>query len=121
MMAISTIVAWLSWSLIVLNVNPEETGLWGFVLFYFTLITGLIGTLSLIGILYRVMLRQRKEVLSREVKISFRHAVLLSFVAVSALALSAYGILHWWILLVLIVIVSAVEYVFLMVQQARRG
>jgi hypothetical protein len=47
--------------------------------------------------------------------------VLLSFVAVSALALSAYGILHWWILLVLIVIVSAVEYVFLMVQQARRG
>jgi len=121
LMALCTLLAWIAWVLIMLNVNPEEAGAGGFILFYITLTTGLIGSLSLAGILYRVVLRNRKDVVIREVKTSFRHAVLLSLVAILALILSAQGKLHWWVLVVLIIVASVIEYVSLMLHGARRG
>lgn len=93
----------------------------GFLLFYITLITGLIGLLSLLGVLYRVVFLKRKDVVLREVKVSFRHAILLSFVGVSALALSSHGLLIWWVLILLILVASLIEYVSLLVQNATRG
>ena len=121
LMALCTLIAWAAWALVIFNVNPDEAGLSGFLLFYVTLGTGLIGTLSLLGIWYRVILLGRKDVVTREVKASFRHAVLLSFVAGSALALSAKGLLHWWVLFVLIIAASVLEYVSLILQHSRRG
>ncbi|MFZ2803895.1 MAG: hypothetical protein WA001_01605 [Patescibacteria group bacterium] len=120
-MTLSTAVAWVAWSIVLFNVNPAETSVFGFILFYVTLVTGMIGSLSLIGVFYRVVLLRRKDVISREVKVSFRHALLLSFVAVSALALSSQGLLHWWVLFVLILVVSLFEYASLLIQQSRRG
>jgi len=119
-MLASTALAWVAWFIVLLNVNPLETGLFGFLLFYITLVTGMIGSLSLVGVFYRVVLLKRKDVISREVKVSFRHALLLSFVAVSSLALSSQGVLHWWVLLVLILVASMFEYASLLVQQSRR-
>lgn len=121
LMALCTLIAWAAWALVIFNVNPEEAGLSGFLLFYVTLGTGLIGTLSLLGIWFRVILLGRKDVVTREVKVSFRHAVLLSLVAGFALALSAKALLHWWVLFVLIIVASVLEYVSLIVQHSRRG
>jgi hypothetical protein len=119
-MLLSTGFAWAAWLIVLCNVNPAETGIFGFVLFYITLVTGMIGSLSLVGVFYRVVLLKRRDVVSREVKVSFRHALLLSAVAVSSLALSSQGLLHWWVLLVLILVASMFEYASLLVQQARR-
>lgn len=121
LMIISTIIAWLFWILIVISVNVDESGVMALVLFYFTLVTGLIGTLTLLGLLYRVSLKRQTEIMSRQVKISFRHAILLSMIAVSSLALSASSNLSWWIILVFIVIACAIEYIFLIVRESRRG
>jgi hypothetical protein len=120
-MIVSTIVAWLSWFLIVFYVNPDESGISSLILFYFTLITGLIGTLTLIGMLYRIVFKGRRDVLSREVKISFRHAILLSAIAVGSLALSASEYLYWWVILVFIAVACIIEYLFIMMQQSNRG
>lgn len=120
LMSFSTVIAWIAWVIVIQNVNPNETGVLGFGLFYITLITGLVGVLSLCGIVYRVLILRRHAVLIREVKVSFRHALLLSAVAVSSLALAAHDLLRWWVLLVLIGIVSLIEYVALLVQHARR-
>ncbi|MFH1621045.1 MAG: hypothetical protein ABIB04_03095 [Patescibacteria group bacterium] len=121
LMITSTIIAWLFWVLIVMAVNPEESGLAALLLFYFTLATGLIGTLTLLGLSYRVLLKPQADIMSRQVKTSFRHAVLLSAIAVGSLALSASNLLFWWIILVFIVVACAIEYVFLMVHESRRG
>lgn len=120
-MSASTAIAWAAWFIVLYNVNPLETGIFGFVLFYITLVTGMIGSLSLIGVFYRVVLLRRRDVISREVKVSFRHALLLSFVGVSALVLSSQGLLHWWVLFVLILVASMFEYASLLIQQSRRG
>lgn len=121
LMGLSTLFAWIGWAIVVMNVNPSESGSVGFVLFYITLTTGLIGVLALAGILYRMMILKRRDVVIREVKTSFRHAILLSAIAVSSLAFSASGQLYWWVLLVLIMSASILEYVALIVQQSRRG
>ncbi len=121
LMGLSTAMAWIGWAIVLFNINPFETGLPGFAIFYITLCVGMVGILTLAGILYRVRLRKRQTVISREVKISFRHALLLTAVSVIALILSQQGVLHWWVLIVLIAIAAILEYLSLLVQYARRG
>ena len=103
------------------NVDPYEGTIMDFVLFYLTLGMSLIGLLSFMGSLYRVKVLKRKDVVSREVKIAFRHAILLSFVAVLSLILLTQGLFHIWVLLLLIVVSSGIEFVALKIQQSARG
>ncbi len=119
--AIGTVASFAAWFYVLLSVRPDEATFIDFALLYLTLTMGLIGFLSLFGVMIRVFLFRRHDVVSREVKISFRHAVLLGSVSVLSLFLSQRGNFHWWTLLVLILVVSCIEYVFLSVQRARRG
>jgi hypothetical protein len=101
--------------------NPYEVGVGGFILFYVTLLFGLIGTLTLAGMGYRILLLRRSVMVTREVRISFRHAVFLSAVAVAALVLSAEGWLNVWVFVVSILVMSVLEYLFLLREEARRS
>jgi len=121
LMGLSTALAWVGWLIVLFNVDPFQSGFLGFALFFITLAVGVVGTLTLAGLLYRVGLLKRKDVLIREVKISFRHALLLTAVSIIALILSAQGIFHWWVLVVLILIAGVLEYLSLLVQRSRRG
>ncbi len=116
-----TLLAWMGWVLVLFRIDPQESGLPGLALFYLTLFVSLVGTLATFGVLYRVHLLKRRELLSREVKISFRHGVMLSLVAVISLALSAQALLFWWNFLALIIFVAAIEYGFLLVNESRRN
>ena len=120
-MAIGTLATVAAWLYVMLNVRPDEATLLDFVFLYLTLYAGLVGFLSLAGAVTRVFLLRRRDVISREVKVSFRHAILLGSVAVISLLLSQQGSLQWWTLIVFILAVSFVEYVFLSVQRSRRG
>lgn len=119
-MTFATLLSWVAWAVVLWSMNPEETGPGGFLIFYVTLFMGLLGTLTLFGVTYRVMFLGRRDVVSREVRISFRHAIALSAMAVAALALSAQGLLRWWIAAILIAVVSVIEYLFLVKEEARR-
>lgn len=113
--------AWVGWLIVLMNVDPFQTSFMGIVLFYVTLAVGLVGVFTLIGLTYRVGILRRKELVSREVKVSFRHAILLTAVSVITLILSRQGVLHWWVLVVLIVTAGILEYLSLLVQHSRRG
>lgn len=119
-MATATLLSAFAWGMVVLNTDPYETGVAGFVMFYVTLFMSLVGALTILGTLYRVSFRKRNEVLSREVKISFRHAIALALAGVAALALSARGSLRWWTFLLLIAVLTVIEYVFLVKEDSRR-
>jgi hypothetical protein len=121
LMAIGTLFAWLGWGIVIWNVNPQEAGSFGFGLFFLTLLMGLVGTLTLFGLLVRLVIMKRRELVVREVKTSFRHAVLLSAVSTTSLILSAQGWLSWWVIIVFIVVAGAVEYLSLIVQHSRRS
>jgi len=106
---------------VILNVNPFESGLIGLFVFYISLYASLIGLMSLAGITFRIHIRNRQQTAFREVRIAFRHAVLLSGVAVVALILSSINWLAWWNFFILLAIIGVLEYVFLTIQESRRG
>lgn len=120
-MSIATLLSWGAWVLVLYTTNPNDAGAGGFFVFYVTLAMGLIGLLTLMGMAYRILFLRRTAVMAREVRISFRHAVFLSIVAVGALALSAQGWLSWWVLLLSLILMSIVEYLFLLREEARRS
>jgi hypothetical protein len=119
-MGFATLVAWGGWGFVVWSVDPKETGVLGLILFYITLLSALIGTLTVFGVWYRVRRAKMASIVSREVRISVRHAVMLSCVAVVSLALAAKDLLAWWNTLGMFVLVGVIEYIFLLVQDSRR-
>ncbi|MFA6100275.1 MAG: hypothetical protein WC750_05430 [Patescibacteria group bacterium] len=120
LMGVGTALAWIAWLFVLQAMNPDEAGLTAFIFFYTTLFLSCVGTFSLLGLLYRIGVRHREAVLAREVRISFRHAILLSLVGTTALWLSAHRSLTWYWLITLILTVGVIEYLFILVQASRR-
>lgn len=116
----ATAIAVTGWATVVRNIDPTQSGATGLILFYLTLFTSLVGALTLLGILFRVHVAKRRDVVLREVRVAFRHAILLSTTAVASLALAANRSFRWWSLPILLLIVGAAEYVFLNRDAARR-
>lgn len=116
----TSLVALGGWLYVLAFVDPLESGWLGLVLFYVTLYAACIGIFSMIGLLFRVQFRGRHDVMSREVKIAVRHAVMFATVFVVSLALSAKNLLTWWNLAALFAVVGLIEYAFLLVQESRR-
>jgi hypothetical protein len=120
-MSLSSFLSIGSWVYVLFSFSPEDSGFIGFLLFYVTLLMSMVGVLTILGLLLRMYGLKEQGVVSREVKISFRHAVLLSILATSSLIFSSQGVFHWWVLIVLILITAVIEYVFLTLQESRRS
>lgn len=120
-MSIATAFAWGAWAFVLETVNPYETNAFGVIFFFVTLFLGITGIVAIIGSLFRVLVLRRKDVIIREVKVAFRHAILLSSIAVLSLFFLKQQLFHWWVFIVLIAVACVVEYVSLLLQQSRRG
>ena len=120
LMSIATGLAWGTWVYVLVQVDPQEAGLIWFALFYVTLFASAVGTLAIFGSLYRIVLRKRRHLVAREVRIAFRHAVMVSAAAMVALVLSTQNLLSWVTLAFLFGTVGLLEYLFLLVQESRR-
>jgi hypothetical protein len=116
LMAFGTIVAAATFFLVLFRVDPAAAGALGFSLFYLSLFFSVCGLVSIVGFLTRVSLH-RDEMLSCLVGLSFRQAVLLSALAVGALALHARGLLSWWNSLLLVAAVTVIEFIFVSVEK----
>ncbi|MDO8584443.1 MAG: hypothetical protein Q7R83_04675 [bacterium] len=119
-MSIAALFAWVGWVYVLVSINPIESGFVGHLLFYITLLLALTGTLAVVGLLFR--LRAKKDqMLFREVRIAWRHAILLSIACIASLLLASRDLLTWWNFLALFVGVGFVEYLFLIVQESKRS
>lgn len=121
LMLIGTGMSWASWVLVLFGVNPDESGFMGFVMFYLTLTMSLIGTLSVFELLVRKMLERDHLVLTRDVRTSFRHGVLLSLIIIISFILTTQGWFSWWVALAILVVTGCIEFLALVVQESRRG
>ncbi|MBU1292038.1 hypothetical protein KKH07_00920 [Patescibacteria group bacterium] len=95
--------------------NPSSSELLVFILFYLSLLIGSTGILTLIGFFIRRISRRRKAPLPikqaiRNLEISFRQGILLSFILVVTLILQSQRILVWWYLIVLVAIIGLAEW-----------
>jgi hypothetical protein len=116
--ALGTFLAWVAWVMILFNVNPEESGIAGLVMFFATLAVSIIGLLTIIMTVLRVYVLKR-EVFGREIRKAFRHSVLFGAIAIFSLALSSAGKFHAWHVIVLAAAALLVEYFFLQFHRER--
>jgi len=118
LMMLSTAGCWFGWWSVVQRVDPVFGGPLALVLFYATLSLSFIGTLSIAGVLVRVMVR-RHEAAARHVAASFRQSLLLSALAVAALILQGLVRLSAGNLIVLIGLATLCE-IFLISANSRQ-
>lgn len=105
-MLLATILCWLAWWLVVINIDPfTDTG-WGLAFFYLSLFLALLGTVSIISFLLRNYFSPEALPLFKYVQSSFKDAFLYSLILTVLLYLQSKAYLRWWnIGLVLVIII----------------
>ncbi len=111
-MTLATIAAWIAWALVIHGVDPARSGSLGFLLFYLTLLMALFGTISIVGLLIRLW-RSPLELPSRMALRSFRQGILLTLLFTGSLLLFSQGWFRWWTMLLIVMIITFIELVFL--------
>ncbi len=118
MIGFGTALSWAAAALIIFGIDPTETQAVVFAALYFSLLLGLTGLLSIIGFLLRVWLLP-KELLSRQVLVSFRQAVLLSLLAVIGLILQSRSLLTWFNASLVVIGMTLIEFLFISARNKR--
>lgn len=103
---------WVAWVLVIFNLDPKESGRLALLLFYASLFLATAGTLSLIGFGLRRLFFHDTPAF-RHLAVAHRHAFLLSALLVVALILQAARFLTWWTAVLMVLILSGIEYLFL--------
>lgn len=111
LMLVLTLICWLIWALVLFFVNPKETGLIGFILFYFSLFLATLGVFSLLGFIIRA--RRKKGPVFKQVEVSFRQGTWLSLFLIGLMILQGIGLLRWWNSLLFLIFLIFLELFFL--------
>lgn len=111
LMMILTVICWLAWVAVLFYINPEETGLIGFVLFYFSLFLAVLGTASVLGFILRVRFNQGP--VFKQVEVSFRQGIWLGLLVIGLLLLKETALLRWWNGVFLLLFLIFLEFFFL--------
>ncbi|MDD2655969.1 MAG: hypothetical protein PHQ18_00135 [Patescibacteria group bacterium] len=93
-MLFATILCWVSWFFVILNVDPTSSPLSGFLFFYGSLFLSVLGTLSIIFFFFYRFFGAKDLPLFRYVQISFRQSLFLSLFMILALFLQGQNYLN---------------------------
>ena len=119
-MGTATLVAWVLTAIIVLSVNPFTAQAVVVAVFYLTLFLAVAGTFALAGFVLRLGVLGKKKLVSFQVFIAFRQAMLLAGLVVALLFLRSRGQLNWLTILAALAVLTVVEFIFISVRFKRR-
>jgi len=111
-MLAATAVVWLAWIFILFNIDPTNSGWSGFWFFYITFGMALVGSLSVLGTIIRRRFKPT-DLVSRQVLVSFRQSLWLTFIIVVSLVLLSQGVFRLWIITLVILVFAFLELAFL--------
>ena len=118
-LSICTLVAWLAWFLVLLLMNPFSGTILTLILFYITLALALIGTISVVGYIFRAFIKH-DELAYKHVNVASRQSVLLTLLVIITLVLQSFRVLMWWNLLLLIIATAFMELFFISYKKSNR-
>lgn len=98
----------ISFLLVVTKINPENTTVIGFILFYLSLFFTLCGVITLFMIAFRWIFIRNLALFSNITK-SFRQGILFSTTAVLFLLLKSISLLRWWNVVLIIGLIIGIE------------
>lgn len=118
LMIIATLVAWLGFGIVVLMVDPQTSNWLGIALFYVTLMMAVTGTGSIIGFIIRFLFLKH-ELIVRSVLVAFRQGFFAAVLISALLFIFSRGIFSWLNLGLLIVCLTALEFLLLSLESDR--
>src|SRR3989338_5387267 len=95
-----------AWVIVLLYIDPTQTGAVGFILFYATLACTLFAAIVLFGLLARVVLKriQRQSVLAFHLMLpTLRQALWCSLIVVLSLILASQELFSWFVGLIIVI------------------
>ncbi|MBI4709477.1 MAG: hypothetical protein HY764_04760 [Candidatus Portnoybacteria bacterium] len=110
--ALATLIALLSFCLIIIFFSPENADAFLLSLLFLSLFIAFSGLFSLAGFFIRKK-RNRREASFKFLSISFRQGISLAILLTASLVMRTYNIFWWWGGVILILIVLGVEFLFL--------
>jgi len=111
-MSFLSLLLWAVFVFIASVIDPNITNWFGFFLFYLSLFFALSSALTILGFVFR-MIFSKKSLLFNSVRSSFRQSFLLSFLFVAILLMLAENIFSWLNIVIVVLILSIVEYIFI--------
>lgn len=111
-LGLGTILSWSAWVLVLLTLDPFQTGFIAMFLFSMSLWLGMVGLGTLIGFFIRYWL-ERDSIPFRQIAIALRQSILVSSGIILALLLLTARWLHWWSVVIVLALVVLTEFFFL--------
>ncbi|MFH1631547.1 MAG: hypothetical protein ABIA47_00790 [bacterium] len=105
---IGTAFTWSAWFVVLISIDPVTAGWIAFLLFYLTLFAGLCGLFMTISTVIRITRFPDREI-GEIVKTSLRQGITIGALLTAALVLQSVGLLTWWTLTLLIVLIAFIE------------
>lgn len=119
-LGIGTVAALAAAGIVVVAIDPVSAGGLAFLALYITLGAGLVGLFAMVGTMVR-MLRNPHGDVAMVVARSLRQAIFLATLALVSLQLSSHGMLRLWTVLILVILVTLVEFFFLVGRREHGG
>lgn len=117
----ATIVAWLSFLLVVSNFDPVQANTVVLIFFYFSLFLSILGTLAILGFWWRKVWRRKKELSYKSAAEAFRQSTIISITLIIALLLQSSRLLTWWNILLLIIVATLLEFLILVFRRDNKN
>ena len=95
-MIIATILCWISFGFVIVNIDPFDAGYLSFLFFYVSFFFSSVGTLSLIIFGFFSLFIKRNEPLYKLVQSSFKDGLILSIILTILLYLQGSRLLNMW-------------------------
>ncbi len=111
LIALASLLALASFLAILWFFSPENASAAILILLFLSLFLALCGIFSLLALYFRR--RSRDKLIEDLLGISFREGTLLSLLLVGFLLMRYFSIFYWWLALIFLIIVVAIEAVFL--------
>lgn len=110
--SVTSVIALGIWIMIIYWLDPRQAGWIGYMLFFLSLLLGLIGVISLIGYGIRRLLMP-DTLPAYHVRHALRQAVLIGVFTNVILALQLVRLNHWWLVIGMMILITLIELVFL--------
>lgn len=101
----STFLSWIIWGLVIYTINPDEAGVFGFILFYTSSCFVLFGTYILLRFVILFLKNKKTEKqLPFIIKSVFQTGLFITLLFLLVLLLLHYNLLTWWNTIVLLIL-----------------
>ena len=112
LMGISTLICFGALIMVLFFINPETTGILGFLLFYLSLFFGMTGIMSLIGFLVRSIFTHKFEIFE-QAQISFRQGLFFGLILAGSMFMQSNRLLTWLNASLLVILLTVVEFLII--------